>query len=124
MLINKDIMEELKISSEVNSKNDTSKDSDFRVSINKVQYIDENNFTVEATVKYDDEGPEYNTLIYAKNGEVEDATCTCAEYESTYGTCRHIMQSATAFNDSAKYSKLFSGDTSKKEEVVVANTEA
>ena len=124
MLINKDIMEELKISSEVNSKNDTSKDSDFRVSINKVQYIDENNFTVEATVKYDDEGPEYNTLIYAKNGEVEDVTCTCAEYESTYGTCRHIMQSATAFNDSAKYSKLFSGDTSKKEEVVVANTEA
>ena len=124
MLINKDIMEELKISSEVNSKNDTSKDSDFRVSINKVHYTDENNFTVEATVKYDDEGPEYSTFIFAKNGEVEDVTCTCAEYESTYGTCRHIMQTAIAFNENAKYSKLFSGDSSKKEEIVVANTEA
>lgn len=125
MLINKDIIEELRVSSEVNSKTNTRKNIDYKVDITKVNYKDKDNFTINADVSSIQGGPVYNTYIWAENGEVEDATCTCAEYESTYGICKHILQTAIVFDDNTNHPKILSGELDKRDDNdKVANNEA
>ena len=59
-----------------------------RVDIDKIEYENSRNFEVSANV-YGNET--YRTYISARNGEIDDITCTCPDYERTYGVCKHTL---------------------------------
>ena len=108
VVVRASILEELKNSA---SQEDVEKSKNLlkkqTITITKVTYTDENNFSVHADVK--GKHGFYNTYISAKNGEIDDLRCTCPDYESTYGTCRHILATAVEFDSNSAYAKLSAG---------------
>ncbi len=78
------------------------------ITITKVTYTNEGNFSVHADIKGNHGF--YNTYISVKDGEIDDLKCTCPDYESTYGTCRHILATAIEFDSNSAYAKLFAGE--------------
>ena len=106
MIISNDILEELKESAG-ESRNEKASNivKNNKVKITKVTYENKNNFSVHAKVKgnLDD----YDTYIEAKSGEIENLSCTCPDYESTYGTCKHILATALEFDENPSYISLF-----------------
>lgn len=113
MVIRANILNELKNSTtpeEIVDAEEIVKNQD--VTITKVTYNDDGNFSVHSDVKGKPEN--YYTYISSKNGEIEDLRCTCPDYESTYGTCKHILASAMEFDRNSSYAKLFSGETKSK----------
>ena len=123
MVIEKSILDELRNSTTFEdvekAKNLINKQA---ITITKVTYTNKDNFSIHADVK--GKHGFYNTYIRCKDGEIEDLRCTCPEYESTYGTCRHILATATEFNQNRAYAKLFAGEEKlkpKKEEKNVDN---
>ncbi len=110
MVIRTSILRELKSSTteeEINDAEEIVKNQD--VTITKVTYNDDGDFSVHSDVKRKPEN--YHTYISCKNGEIEDLRCTCPDYESTYGTCIHILALALEFDRNPSYAKLFSGET-------------
>ena len=106
MIISNDILEELKESAgEARNEKASNIVKDNKVKITKVTYENKNNFSVHAKVKgnLDD----YDTYIEAKSGEIENLSCTCPDYESTYGTCKHILATALEFDENPSYISLF-----------------
>ncbi len=106
MIIDSKIFDELKMSS--NEHRIARADEIYKskkVTITKVVYNDKKNFSVHAVVNGGNGN--YDTYISAKNGELDDVRCTCADYESTYGTCKHILATAMSFNETQMYDKLF-----------------
>lgn len=78
-----------------------------RVNITKVIYDDVNNFELKAKVKGSSDI--YNVYIKVLDNEIEDVTCTCPDYESHLGTCKHILASLMEFANNAEYVKIFAG---------------
>ncbi len=112
MVIRANILKELKNSTthkEVEEAEEIVKKQD--VTITKVIYNDDGNFSVHSDVLGKPEN--YHTYISCKDGEIDDLRCTCPDYESTYGTCKHILASAIEFNRNPSYAKLFSGEAEK-----------
>ena len=106
MIISNDILEELKESAgEARNEKASNIVKNNKVKITKVTYENKNNFSVHAKVKgnLDD----YDTYIEAKSGEIENLSCTCPDYESTYGTCKHILATALEFDENPSYISLF-----------------
>jgi uncharacterized Zn finger protein len=106
VIIDSKIFDELKMSS--NEHRIARADEIYKskkVTITKVVYNDKKNFSVHAVVNGGNGN--YDTYISAKNGELDDVRCTCADYESTYGTCKHILATAMCFNETQMYDKLF-----------------
>ena len=106
MIICNEILEELKESAgEARNEKASNIVKDNKVKITKVTYENKNNFSVHAKVKgnLDD----YDTYIEAKSGEIENLSCTCPDYESTYGTCKHILATALEFDENPSYISLF-----------------
>lgn len=106
MIISNDILEELKESAgEARNEKASNIVKNNKVKITKVTYENKNNFSVHAKVKgnLDD----YDTYIEAKSGEIENLSCTCPDYESTYGTCKHILATALEFDETPSYISLF-----------------
>lgn len=109
MVINDEILEELKNSATEedlnNAKNIMREDS---ITVTKVTYTDKNNFSVRADVQ--GKLGTYNTYLSCQNGEIDDLRCTCPDYESTYGTCKHILATALEFENNPRIAKLFTGE--------------
>lgn len=106
MIICNEILEELKESAgEARNEKASNIVKNNKVKITKVTYENKNNFSVHAKVKgnLDD----YDTYIEAKSGEIENLSCTCPDYESTYGTCKHILATALEFDENPSYISLF-----------------
>ena len=109
MIVKASILDELKNSTTTEdveeAKNLLNKQ---KITITKVTYINENNFSVHSEVE--GKHGSYSPYISVKDGEIEDLRCTCPEYESTYGTCRHILATALEFDSNSAYAKLFAGE--------------
>lgn len=86
------------------------------VTITKVTYLDESNFSIHGVVK--GHHGDYDTYISAKDGEIDDLRCTCPDYESTYGTCRHILATTIEFNNNSNYAKLFAGSNEENTQTI------
>ena len=72
-----------------------------KVIITKTAYENRDNFSIHAKVKGNQ--ADYQTYIEVKNGEIEYLSCTCPDYESTYGTCKHILATVLEFNSNVGY---------------------
>jgi len=83
-----------------------------KVLIKKINYENNNNYTINAEV----EGrlDKYQTKIEVKNSELNNVNCTCPDYESTYGTCKHILATAYEVNSSEKYKRIFNINNNEK----------
>ncbi len=109
MVIDARILDELKNSANSEdlekSKNLLRKQA---ITITKVTYTNGDNFSIHSDVsgKHGD----YDTYLSVKDGEIDDLRCTCPDYESTYGICRHILATALEFNNNGAYAKLFAGE--------------
>lgn len=76
-----------------------------KVKITKAIYENKKNFSIHAQI--DGNSSEYSTYLDIKDGEIQNLSCTCPDYESTYGTCKHILATALEFSDNPSYIKLF-----------------
>ncbi len=97
MLINREIIEELYEDAGIGRRiraEDYIKQK--RVTLTKVTYQDSDNFSLHALVK--GHGDDYKTYISVENGEIQDVSCECMDYESTYGTCKHILAMVLEFS--------------------------
>ena len=75
-----------------------------RVNITKVIYDDERNFELKSKVRGSSDI--YNVYIKVLDNEIEDVTCTCPDYESYFGTCKHILASLMEFANNPEYIKI------------------
>lgn len=78
-----------------------------KVNITKVIYDDVNNFELKSKVR--GSGDIYNVYIKVLNDEIEDVTCNCPDYETHFGTCKHILASLMEFANNPEYVKIFAG---------------
>ncbi len=89
MLVSRDIMLSLMLDAGKDRINRAKRyKEEGRVDIDKIEYENSRNFEVSANV-YGNET--YRTYISARNGEIDDITCTCPDYERTYGVCKHTL---------------------------------
>ena len=97
MLISKDIMTNLTIDAGTERiKKARRYKEEEKVKIEKVEYENSRNFEVSANVF---ENETYHTYISAKDGEIDDITCTCPDYERTYGVCKHTLATVMQLED-------------------------
>ena len=110
MIVNDEVLHELEISAG-NKRAEKANDikSNNNVKITKVNYENSNNFSIHAEVK--GKNDTYHTYIEVKNGEIENLNCTCPDYESTYGTCKHILATALEFNSNPSYIQIIKNQT-------------
>ena len=74
-----------------------------RAQIEKINYNDENNFEITGKVT----GQEiYRTHIYIEDGEIEDVTCECRDYQNRYAACKHIVATMMEFTGNSKYEEM------------------
>lgn len=74
-----------------------------RTQIEKINYNDENNFEITGKVT----GQEvYRTHIYIEDGEIEDVTCECIDYQNRYAACKHIVATMMEFANNSKYEEM------------------
>ena len=115
MVINDEVLNELKNSAGDRKQERAQKIVDEKkVKITKVTYENKNNFSIHT--KVNGRLDNYDTFIEIKNGEIENLSCTCPDYEASYGTCKHILATALELEENPSYIKLFG-----KEEVKLAN---
>ena len=113
MVVNDNILNELKQSAG-DKREEKAKDikENNNVKITKINYENSNNFSIHAEVKGTNDT--YFTYIEAKNGEIENLNCTCPDYESTYGTCKHILATVLEFNSDPSYVQMNKENIVKK----------
>ena len=105
MVVNDDVLNELKESAgDKREKKANDIKANNNVKITKINYESSNNFSIHAEVKGTNDT--YFTYIEVKNGEIENLNCTCPDYESTYGTCKHILATALEFNSDPSYVQM------------------
>ena len=119
MLINREVIEELYEDAGIGRRiraEDYVKQK--RVRLTKTYYEDSNNFDLHAIVQGKVE-EEYKTYISVKKGEIQDASCECIDYQSTYGTCKHILAMVLEFiNQKELESKIQEKQKGQKEKMV------
>ena len=79
------------------------------VNITKVTYDDDENFEIHATIKNVD-GNKNNVYIKVSEGEVENLSCVCDEYKTSYCACMHIIAAFKEFISNPEYVKIFIGN--------------
>ena len=67
-----------------------------RAKITNVEYKDSRNFEISGLVVGSER---YSTYVEIKNGEVENITCTCDDYYSHYGVCKHTLSTVMQFSE-------------------------
>ena len=114
MIINEEILDELYISA---GSTRAGKAENYveqgKVNITKVIYNDEDNFELHSKVKGHDEI--YDVYMQIEDGEILDINCTCEDYYSHYGTCKHILATAIEFNQNENYIRIFSGKNNQND---------
>ena len=74
-----------------------------RVEIKKVNYEDDENFEITGLVT----GQEiYRTHVCVEDGEIQDVTCECADYQNRYASCKHIVATVMEFVQNSKYEEM------------------
>lgn len=89
-----------------------------RVNITKVIYEDANNFELKSKVR--GSISKYQVYIKVQNNEIEDVSCNCQDYETHYGTCKHILSTMMEFLRNSEYEKIFTGVQEKGERLPIA----
>ncbi len=72
-----------------------------RISIENIYYENSNNFSVTAEVEgnYND----YHVKVSVKNGELEQTSCECEDYQNHYAACKHIVATLLEVDGNPKY---------------------
>ena len=81
-----------------------------KVNITRVTYDDKENFEIHATIKNIDENNKYSVYIKVAEGEVENLSCICDEYKTSYCACKHIISALKEFISNPEYVKIFTGN--------------
>jgi SNF2 family DNA or RNA helicase len=80
-----------------------------RTEIEKIHYEDKDNVNITGRVR----GQEvYRTHISVKNGEIEDVTCECIDYQNRYASCKHIVATMIEFTENHKYEEILKNNNS------------
>ncbi len=114
MIVNKNVLEELYTSAgQARAQKAKEYIEQKRVNIKKVIYENDNNFEIRSQVK----GKQsiYHVHIQVVKGEIELVRCTCEDYASHYGTCKHILATLLEFDRNENYIRIFSGETEEKQ---------
>ena len=108
MLVNKNIIDNLcHDAGELKTKEANIYQSQKQVKI--IDYIYQNalNFEIKAEIYAEER---YTTYLSIARGEVKDITCTCKDYHTNYGVCKHtlatIMEFATDFEKENEIDKI------------------
>ena len=108
MLVNKNIIDNLcHDAGELKTKEANIYQSQKQVKI--IDYIYQNalNFEIKAEIYAEER---YATYLSIARGEVKDITCTCKDYHTNYGVCKHtlatIMEFATDFEKENEIDKI------------------
>lgn len=56
----------------------------------------------------------YHVYIKVANGELDDVTCTCPDYERSYGACKHIVATMLEFTRNKEDQNRFDKKTEGK----------
>ena len=116
MIINSDILVELSRDAGTSRNLKAEKYvKEKRVNITKVIYDDENNFELKSKVRGSLD--KYQVYIKVQNNEIEDVSCDCQDYETHFGTCKHILATMMEFSRNPEYVKIFTGMQEKSEEL-------
>ena len=74
-----------------------------RTEIEKIHYDNPENFEITGKVT----GQEiYRTHICVNDGEIEDVTCECVDYQNRYAACKHIVATMMEFTEKLKYEEM------------------
>jgi len=109
MVVDKEIIEELYIDAgpdRIERAREYVKSK--RVQITKVIYDDKSNFEIRSKVLGN--GDAYDVHIHVVDGEIEDISCDCPDYNGHFATCKHILATIIEFNQNSDYIRIFSGD--------------
>lgn len=80
-----------------------------RTEIEKIHYDDNKNFEITGKVT----GQEiYRTHIQIEDGEIEDVTCECIDYQNRYASCKHIVATMMEFAENPKYEEILKNKNS------------
>ena len=114
MIVNPNILNELRISAgQARQEKAEEYVMQKRINIKKVIYENSNNFEIRSKVK--GHGEIYDVYMQVVQGEIEDVSCTCEDYYSHYGTCKHILATLLEFDSNENYIRIFSGETEEKQ---------
>ena len=103
MVVNNQIIQELIESAGNNNEEAHKLIKENKVRITKTVYENKENFSIHGKVQSNIH--DYDTYIEINNGEIQNLTCTCPEYESLYGTCKHILATVLEFDSNPGYIK-------------------
>ena len=87
-----------------------------KVEIEKINYENEQNFEITGKVT----GQEiYRTHISIGDGEIQDVTCECADYQNRYASCKHIVATMMEFQKNSRYEEMLkSKDVNTKNKMI------
>ena len=80
-----------------------------RTQIEKINYNNQNNFEITGKVTGQDV---YRTHICIEDGEIEDVTCECIDYQNRYAACKHIIATMMEFANNSKYEEMLKSKNS------------
>lgn len=83
---------------------------DRRVNITKVIYDNSSNFEISSNISGSQNV--YDVYIKVVKNEIENLSCTCAEYEDSYSACKHIISTMMEFSNSNRY--ILNSDINKE----------
>ena len=112
MIISENVLDELVLSAgSTRTQKANNYVEDGNVNITKVVYENKENFAIRSKVR--EHGEIYNVYLQVSDGEILDLSCTCEDYHTHYGTCKHILATALEFEKNKSYIRIFSGENSK-----------
>lgn len=79
-----------------------------KVQITKVIYDNKNNFEIRS--KIIGNGDVYDVYIHVADGEIQNISCNCPDYNGHYATCKHILATIIEFNQNGEYIRIFSDE--------------
>lgn len=80
-----------------------------KTEIEKIHYDDNKNFEITGKVT----GQEiYRTHIQIEDGEIEDVTCECIDYQNRYAACKHIVATMMEFTENPRYEEILKNKNS------------
>ncbi len=114
MIVNPSILNELRISAgQARQEKAENYVLQKRINIKKVIYENDKNFEIRSKVK--GHGEIYDVHMQVVEGEIEALSCTCEDYYTHYGTCKHILATLLEFSRNENYIRIFSGETEEKQ---------
>ena len=83
--------------------------NDEKVKLTKINFVDSDNFVIYAVVQ--DVKNKFEPYLSVANGEIQDLSCNCDKYKTTFGACKHVFAATEALNNNKLYQNLFSDES-------------